>query len=380
MGTPPRTAAQWVAGWVAGFAATTVGLSGMPSAALPNSPATLPSDAQSNGSYACHVVVLDDRTPDIIPIGIDNFFNPKKLAYIKVPHSELVRLRINSQNEEHDIFKNRSKKELAVSILEQNPAIVNISSSLEITLDSNGKLTQNQNYTLPLNVAAVLIHEHIDPTYPKDKIPDKNDLERYKSYLIEVILKLHNPNNNDSLDIKNTKKVLQEDIGYIQRLVRSGNLVINSAGNDGDKTVSVYSLIPGVVSVEAAEGEKNASYSSIGPSGSTVSSNGTITVGDITHHPKSPSGYSVTLDGKLVTPVYFSHIIPGTEEEKPFAPNRSLIEAMNNGIGRIFPIEGTSFAAPKIADAASEYCNTLTEPDPAERLAKTRDGLLGIYR
>lgn len=371
MGTPTNPAAQFVAGWVAGVtAAATVGLLSLTSLKPIKNPPTLARDAQSNGSYACRVVVMDDGTPEDTPIWTDNINNPTRLAYTKVSHSKLVSLRINSQKVELDISK-PSLENLAVSILEQNPAIVNISSSPITTLDSNGKLTQTESATLPLNVAAVLIRKHINPKYPEGKIPDKNDLEKYKSSLIDVIYALHNPNESDFPHIKLRKESFQDSIDNINRLVRNGNLVINSAMNDGDKTVSVYSLIPGVVSVEA----KNASYSSIGPSGSTVSSDGTIKVGDITRDPQSPSGYSVTLDGKLVTPVYFSAITPGSQAEKPFTPNSSMIAAMNGGIGRV-PIQGTSFAAPKIADAASKHCNTLTETNPAERLEETRNWLL----
>ena len=69
MRTPTNPAARLMAGITA---AAALSLSGMPAAALPNPPATLARDAQSNGSYACRVVVMDDRTPEVTPIWTDN--------------------------------------------------------------------------------------------------------------------------------------------------------------------------------------------------------------------------------------------------------------------------------------------------------------------
>jgi hypothetical protein len=56
MGTPPRPAAQFVAGFAA--AAATVTLSGMPAMAAPNPPATLTKDANN----PCRVRILEVTT------------------------------------------------------------------------------------------------------------------------------------------------------------------------------------------------------------------------------------------------------------------------------------------------------------------------------
>ena len=371
MDTPPRPAAQFVAGFAA---AATVSLSGMPAAALPNPPATLARDARSNGSYACRVVVIDDFRPKKIPIWANTNNNPTQLSYIEISHADLVLSKTNPKSDKYNYFSNENLRKAQID-LENEPAIVNISWAPAIALDENGNL---KDATLPLSVVAGLINEFIDPSFPKDKIPTENDIRLHQSSLLALVYKLNKPKKTDNNNILKQKIGLQTSIDYLLAIKNSGNLVINSAMNDGPKNLSVLSLMPGVVTV-AAKGEKPntyASYSSIGPSGSTVFGNGTIKVGDITHNPKSPSGYSVTLeDGKIVTPVYFLAATSSTQAGQPFSPSASMIAKINSGIGRI-PIQGTSFAAPERADAASEYCNTLTETNPEKRLEMTRDWLL----
>jgi hypothetical protein len=352
----------------------------MPATAAPHRSLTLDRDARSNGSYACRVVVIDDFTPKKIPIWANTNNNFKQLSYIEISHADLVLSKTNPKSDKYNYFSNGDLRKARID-LENEPAIVNISWSPAIALDKNGNLKDLKDLkdsTLPLTVVAGLINKFIDRSFPKDKIPTENDIRLHQSSLLELVYKLNEPKKTDNNNILKQKIGLQTSINYLLAIKNNGNLVINSAMNDGPKNLSVLSLIPGVVTV-AAKGEKPntyASYSSIGPSGSTVFGNGTIKVGDITHDPKSASGYSVTLaDGKLVTPVYFSAEKPDGQALQPFSPTTSMITKINSGIGRI-PIIGTSFAAPERADAASEYCNTLTETNPAKRLADTRDWLL----
>jgi hypothetical protein len=358
--------------------AAAVTLSGMPATAAPNPPATLTKDADNT----CRVVVIDNFTTKNYPIFQNQDpNNPIRSAYVKQSHGDLVTSTAGA-GQTYPSFFPKTPEDLIKLILsppipedlidpKKTPAIVNLSFVRPTFLDENGEITKKLEDTFPLKAVAKLINKFIDPSFPADKTLNQSDIIQYQERLIELIYNLHEPQKTDSIDIAASKIVTQESISSIRTLIKKGYLVINAAGNSGPGTISLLSLIPGVVTV-AAQGEKPNTYepySSTGLPGSTILGNGTIRAEKITPDSKSPSGYSVTLSNNLVTPVYFGY--------NKYEPNRKInpLDITISQKNQI-PIWGTSFAAPERARAASQFCRTLNEPDPAKRLADTRDWLL----
>ncbi|MBM3602802.1 MAG: hypothetical protein FJX22_03365 [Alphaproteobacteria bacterium] len=355
MATPLHPAARFVAGFTA---AATVGLSGMSVTASPNPPATLASDARSNGSYGCRVVIVDDWEP--LNLRLKTNEHTKNIPYIKISHGELVSLRTGTPNVTYDQSLVGSELR-ALNDVTEYPSIINLSFVPYIGIDGNGRVTNKKYSALPLNVVSELIHNFLDPTYPKSKLANVQDLEKYKKGLLKIIYDSHKPEKSDNPDLREQKESFIKYMNYVQSLVETGSLVVHGAGNGGKDSVTPFSLINGVVTVAGYD----VINSSVGPSKSTLYASGAIDVGKILPSTESETRYSVLLNNTLNVPVHFSDKLPNELQIKFLLPGNS------------YPLKaGTSYAAPQIAGAASKYCNTLSELDPAKRLQMTRDWLL----
>lgn len=376
MGTPTNPAARFVAGFAA--AAAALSLSSLTSSTPIKNPPTLARDAHN----PCSVHVIDffrDKKPFPLKEAV-NSTNPVPIVVLSHGSTMSATVRyigINDLSLNGNIKITEHEKPLTSIeynnlleiILPQGPAIANLSWGIKFNkIDKNGNFNgEVGKSTYSMEEYALMLHAIHGDSYTKT-IASKKDLEDNRTELLEYIF---NPQQSDQPIVASQKKtdLLPTKI-FIEKLILEKWTVLHGAGNDGPDRVSPLSLIPGIKTVAVPE----ASYSSEGLLNSTVEARTSIKV-------TSANPSTISLSNGLTLPVKQAVINPRTRELLIQPLSKPLDEKYIKSIIGTELLPGrTSNATAIVSGTTAAYCNTLTEPNPAERLAKTRAGLLGRDR